>query len=205
MKQSESCSVVSDSFQPHGLYSPWNSPGQNTGVGSLSLLQGTFSTQGSNPGLSHCRRILSQLSHRGSPILRTQYNNTLGFLAITDGNVQEKTGPLTPCCPVSLGTSTSSLLWSLITDSHASQQVAQNFNISFKKKYHQNISQKISPLLFFIEKNKVIRQDSPPKLLWVSLLFHPHPVYTGIYMSIFLSDLSLQPGKLLVTVFCYTR
>ena len=37
-------SVMSDSLRPHGLYSPWNSPGQNTGVGSLSLLQGTFST-----------------------------------------------------------------------------------------------------------------------------------------------------------------
>ena len=48
-------------------YSPWNSPGQNTGVGCLSLLQGIFPTQGSNPGLPHCRRILYHLSHRGSP------------------------------------------------------------------------------------------------------------------------------------------
>ena len=39
---SESCSVVTDSLRPHGLYSPWNSPGQNTEVGSLSLLQGIF-------------------------------------------------------------------------------------------------------------------------------------------------------------------
>ena len=60
-------SVVSDSLQPHGLYSPWNSPGQNTVVGSLSLLQGIFPTQGSNPGLPHCRRVLYQLSHKGSP------------------------------------------------------------------------------------------------------------------------------------------
>ena len=59
--------VVSNSLQPHGLYSPRNSPGQNTGVGSLSLLQGTFPTQGSNPGLPHCRQILYQLSHKGSP------------------------------------------------------------------------------------------------------------------------------------------
>ena len=43
----------------------WNSPGQNTGVGSLSLLQGIFPTQGSNPGLPHCRQILYQLSHKG--------------------------------------------------------------------------------------------------------------------------------------------
>jgi len=48
-------------------YSPWNSPGQNIGVGSLSLLQRIFPTQGSNPGLPHCRRILYQLSHKGSP------------------------------------------------------------------------------------------------------------------------------------------
>ena len=43
---------------------PWNSPGQNTGVDSLSLLQGIFPTQGSNPGPPHCRRILYQLSHK---------------------------------------------------------------------------------------------------------------------------------------------
>ena len=60
-------SVMSDSLQPHGLYSPWNSPSQNTGVGSLSLVQGSSSTQGSNPGLPHCRQILYQLSHKGSP------------------------------------------------------------------------------------------------------------------------------------------
>ena len=65
--ESESHSVVSDSLRPHGLYSPWNSPGQNTGVGSLFLLQGIFPTQGSNPGLLHCRRILYQLSYQGSP------------------------------------------------------------------------------------------------------------------------------------------
>ena len=66
-KVTESRSVVSNSLRPHGLYSPWNSPGQNTGVGSLFLLQGIFPTQGSNPGLPHCRRILYQLSHKGSP------------------------------------------------------------------------------------------------------------------------------------------
>ena len=43
---------------------PWSSPGQNTEVGSLSLLQGIFPTQGSNPGLPHCRRILYWLSHK---------------------------------------------------------------------------------------------------------------------------------------------
>ena len=62
-----SCSVVSHSLPPHGLYSPRNSPGQKTGVGSHSLLQGTFPTQGSNPGLLYSGWILYQLSHQGSP------------------------------------------------------------------------------------------------------------------------------------------
>ena len=68
--ESESGSVMSNSLWPHGLYSPWNSPGQNTGVGSPSLLQRIFPTQGSNPGLPHCRWILCQLSHSpGKPRL----------------------------------------------------------------------------------------------------------------------------------------
>ena len=53
---------------PPGSSVPWgNSPGKNTGVCSLSVLQGIFPTQGSNPGLPHCRWILYQLSHQGSP------------------------------------------------------------------------------------------------------------------------------------------
>ena len=62
--ESESHSVMSDSLQPHGLYGPWNSPSQNTEVGSLSLLQQIFQTQESNQGLLHCRRILYHLSYR---------------------------------------------------------------------------------------------------------------------------------------------
>ena len=53
----------SESLRPHGLCDPR----QNTGVGSLSLLQGIFPTQGSNPGLLHCRWILYQLRNKGSP------------------------------------------------------------------------------------------------------------------------------------------
>ena len=63
----ESRPVLSNSLWPHGLYSPWNSPGQNTGVGSHTLLQGIFPTQGSNPGPPHCRQIPYQLSRQGSP------------------------------------------------------------------------------------------------------------------------------------------
>ena len=65
----ESCPVMSDSLWSQGLHSPWNSPGQNTGVGSVSILQGIFPNQGSNPGLLHCRQILYQLSHKGSPYI----------------------------------------------------------------------------------------------------------------------------------------
>ena len=67
--ESESRSVVSDSLRPRGLYSPWNSLGQNTLVGSHSRLQGIFPTQGLNPGLPPCRWILYQLSHKENPLV----------------------------------------------------------------------------------------------------------------------------------------
>ena len=63
VKVTQSCPTLCDPID----YSPWNSPGQNTRVGSLSLLQGIFPTQGSDPGLLPCRWILYQLSHKGSP------------------------------------------------------------------------------------------------------------------------------------------
>ena len=66
VKVTHSCPTLWD---PNGLNSPWNSPGQNTGMGSRSLLQGIFPTQGLNPGLPHYKWILYQLSHKGS--LRT--------------------------------------------------------------------------------------------------------------------------------------
>ena len=70
--ESESQSVVSNSLGPCGLYSPWNSLGQNAGVGSLSLLQGILWTQEPNQGLLHCRQILYQLSYQRSPdVLKT--------------------------------------------------------------------------------------------------------------------------------------
>ena len=57
---------MSDSLRPHGLYNAGNSLGQNTGGGSLSLLQGIFPILGSNPGVLHCKWILYQLNHKGS-------------------------------------------------------------------------------------------------------------------------------------------
>ena len=65
--ESENCSAMSNSLRPHGLYNPWFSPGQHTGMGSLSLLQGIFPTEESNCDLVHCRWILYQLSFQGSP------------------------------------------------------------------------------------------------------------------------------------------
>ena len=81
--ESESHSVVSDSLRPHGLYSPWNSTDQNTGVGSRSFLQGIFPTQGSNPGLPHCRRIFFyQLSHKGSPLSKYRIQHCIFLISL---------------------------------------------------------------------------------------------------------------------------
>ena len=64
--------VMSNSLDPMDCSLPGSSvhgdsPGKNTGMGFLARLQGIFPTQGSNPGLLQCRRILYQLSHKGSP------------------------------------------------------------------------------------------------------------------------------------------
>ena len=60
---------------PIDYTSPWNSPGQYIGVCSHSPLQGIFPIQGSNPGLPHCRQVLYQLSHQGSPRLPAKHGN----------------------------------------------------------------------------------------------------------------------------------
>ena len=65
MQQWKSLSCVLLFETPWAIQS-WNSPIQNTGVGSLSLLQGIFPTQRSNPSLLHYKWILYQLSHKGS-------------------------------------------------------------------------------------------------------------------------------------------
>ena len=66
--KSVSCSVASDSLQPHGLQPtrllcPWNSPGKNTAVGCHFLLQSIFPTQRLNPGLLHCRWMVYCLNY----------------------------------------------------------------------------------------------------------------------------------------------
>ena len=68
---------------PCNSYSPWNSLGQNTGVGSLSLLQGILPIQGSNPGLPHCRQILYHLDHLGSPVFSAEWTGPTSREQIT--------------------------------------------------------------------------------------------------------------------------
>ena len=69
VKVAQSCLTLYDPMD----YSLWNSPGQNTGVGSLSLLQGISPTQGSNPGLPHCRQIFLPAEPQGKPINSLQF------------------------------------------------------------------------------------------------------------------------------------
>ena len=76
VKVTQSCLTLCN---PTDIYSQWNSPGQNTGVGSRSLLQGIFPTQGSNPVLPHCREILYQLSYQGGQNCSKQYYLNLDY------------------------------------------------------------------------------------------------------------------------------
>ena len=71
MLVAQSCLTLCDpmDYSPPGFSIHGDSPGQNTGVGCHALFQGIFPTQGSNPGLPHCRQILHHLSHQGSPLL----------------------------------------------------------------------------------------------------------------------------------------
>ena len=78
MKIAQSCLTLCDRME----YSSWNSPDQNTRVGSHCVLQGIFPTQGSNPGVPHCRRVLYQLSHQGSSISRAESKSLPNSLEI---------------------------------------------------------------------------------------------------------------------------
>ena len=70
----ECYSVMSDSLWLRGLYSPWNSLGQNTGVGSCSFHQGIFPNHGWNPGLPHCRLISLPAEPPGKPPTMHKYS-----------------------------------------------------------------------------------------------------------------------------------
>ena len=87
VKWRESCLVMSNSLWPHGLQParllcPWDSPVKNPGMGYHSLLQEIFPTQGSNPGLPHCRHILYCLSHQRSPLIpKKVLSSAQGYLS----------------------------------------------------------------------------------------------------------------------------
>ena len=74
VKVAQSCPTLCDPMDRP--YSPWNSPGQNTGVGSLSLRQHIFLTLELNWGFLNCRKILYQLSHQGSPVVKNSPANS---------------------------------------------------------------------------------------------------------------------------------
>ena len=81
----ESRWVMSNSLQPHGPYSPWNSPGQNTQEGRCSLLQGIVPTQGSSPGILHCRWILYQLNYHIYAIIQETVKDKESWQALVLG------------------------------------------------------------------------------------------------------------------------
>ena len=92
---SVSRSVVSDSLRPHELQParllhPWDSPSKNTGVDCHSLLQRIFLTQGSNPGLLHCRRILYHLSYREDLKQQQHYHRSCCQKVAVSGRKPEK-------------------------------------------------------------------------------------------------------------------
>ena len=73
-----------------------DSPGKNTGMGCHALLQGIFATQGLNPGLPHCRRVLYYLRHQGSPPSHLRFNkyfSAIYVLKIKQGTKNDGIGP----------------------------------------------------------------------------------------------------------------
>ena len=125
VKLTQLCLTLCDLMDLHNLR---NSPGQNTGVGSLSLLQGIFPIQGLNPGLQHCRWILYQLSHEGKP-----KNTGVGSLSLLLGIflTQKSNRGLLHCRQI---------LYQL-----SYQGSPQEYLINHKKQYSPNIN-KTTPL-----------------------------------------------------------
>ena len=87
--ESVSPSIVPAPLWPHGLQPawllwPWDFPGKDTGIGCYFLLQRIFPTQGSNPGLLHCRQILSDCATRGG--YRGVFSIKIIWIKIIDSN-----------------------------------------------------------------------------------------------------------------------
>ena len=89
---------MSDSLRPHGLYSPWSSPGQTTEVGSLSLLQRIFPTQGLEPRSSTLQVDSLPVEPQGKP-----KNTGVGSLSLLQGillvRTKEKVGEVPTTMP----------------------------------------------------------------------------------------------------------
>ena len=109
------CAVLSHSVMSNSLWSygpwytrllcPWNSPGKNTRVSCHSLLQGIFLTQGSNPGLPHCRQILYHLSHQGRPhiiCLKTEIFKRTFLIIVKDALIKLAVNMLKLCQGLSI-------------------------------------------------------------------------------------------------------
>ena len=79
MKVAQSCPTLCNPMD----CSPWNYPGQNTGMGSQSLLHGIFPAQGSNPGLLHCRQIPYNVNASLILISQRQINHINGVKRVS--------------------------------------------------------------------------------------------------------------------------
>ena len=151
--ESESHSVVSNSLQPHGLC-PWTSPGQNTGVGGLSFLQGIFPTQESSSGILHCRQILNQLSYQGSPqVESTNLLSALDKLALANLHSKYQYYQQSICLKVKIRLRLSRFrTCSHLTSSWISSRIFSHLNFHFP--WVQNLSFRIWGL------NKVVPYNS---------------------------------------------
>ena len=79
-------SLWSHGLQPMRLFCPWDFPGKDAGMGCHFLLQRIFPTQGSNPGLLHCRQILYRMSYKGSPIVMAFYSKPSQSISVWSRN-----------------------------------------------------------------------------------------------------------------------
>ena len=168
-----------DSWWPHGLYSPWHFPGQNIGVGSLSLLQGIFPTQGLNPGLPHCRWILYHLSHQWSPSIlewvaypfskgSSQPTNRTGVSCISGGFFTKLSYQGSPQNNFRINTQVKQGF--RIKDQHLNKKSAINsyitkyWKIKLGKQFHSQQSSKIlvqrASLVVQIIKNQLAMQET---------------------------------------------
>ena len=134
---------MSNSLQPHGLYSPWNSPGRNTGVGSLSLLQRIFPTQESNPGFPHCRQILYQLRHKGNP-------RTLAWVAYSFSSRSSQ-----PRNQIRVSCIAGSELWGQPKDYDSSLQIATLYTVFLMFLFCVDI--KLLFIIFFFSCGKIYK------------------------------------------------